>query len=255
MGTFGRFLKSAGLFLDKHRPEILTGVGIGGMIGTVVLAVRETPKAVLLLEERKKEENVEKLTPLQTIETAWKCYIPSALTGALSITCIIGGSVIGYRRTAALAAACTIAENSLQTYQQKVIETIGEKKEVAIRDDICKEELVKNPVIEKEVVLTGCGNSLFYDPMSGRYFRSDIEHIKKAVNELNRHMIADMYVSLNEFYDEIGLTHNEVGDILGWNVNRGLIEIHFSAQIAEDEKTPCLVLNHEIAPMYNYQYV
>ena len=79
MGTFGRFLKSAGLFLDKHRPEILTGVGIGGMIGTVVLAVRGTPKAVLLLEERKKEENVEKLTPLQTIETAWKCYIPSAL--------------------------------------------------------------------------------------------------------------------------------------------------------------------------------
>ena len=240
------------------------------MIGTVVLAVRGTPKAVLLLEERKKEEGVDKLTPLQTIETSWKCYIPSALTGALSIACIIGGSVIGYRRTAALAAACTIAENSLQTYQQKVIETIGEKKEVSIRDDICKEELVKNPVIEKEVVLTGCGNSLFYDPMSGRYFRSDKEHIKKAVkelnrhiiaelyislNELNRHMIADMYVSLNEFYDEIGLTHNEVGDILGWNVNRGLIEIHFSAQIAEDEKTPCLVLNHEIAPMYNYQYV
>ena len=161
MGTFGRFLKSAGLFLDKHRPEILTGVGIGGMIGTVVLAVRGTPKAVLLLEERKKEEGVEKLTPLQTIETAWKCYIPSALTGALSITCIIGGSVIGYRRTAALAAACTIAENSLQTYQQKVIETIGEKKEIALRDDICKEEIAKNPVIEKEVVLTGCGNSLF----------------------------------------------------------------------------------------------
>ena len=74
------------------------------------------------------------------------------------------------------------------------------KKEVAIRDDICKEEIAKNPVIEKEVVLTGCGNSLFYDPMSGRYFRSDIEHIKKAVNELNRHMIADMYVSLNEFF-------------------------------------------------------
>ncbi len=108
--------------------------------------------------------------------------------------------MIGYRRTAALAAACTIAENSLQTYQQKVIETIGEKKEVAIRDDICKEEIAKNPVIEKGSCSYRMREFLFYDPMSGRYFRSDIEHIKKAVNELNRHMIADMYVSLNEFF-------------------------------------------------------
>ena len=30
----------------KHSPEILTGVGIAGMIMTTVMAVRATPKAI-----------------------------------------------------------------------------------------------------------------------------------------------------------------------------------------------------------------
>lgn len=252
--TLGKWIKSAGIFIDKHRPEILTGVGIGGMIGTVVLAVRSTPKALVLLEEKRRAENVEKLSAAQTVKTAWKCYIPAAVTGALSTTCLIGGSALSYRRTAALATACTISENALKTYQQKVIETVGEKKELAVRDAVAKEEIQKNPVREGEVTATGHGDTLFYDTMSGRYFRSDIDAIKRAVNELNRRMIGDMYVSLNDFYDEVGLTHNDVGDILGWNVNRGFIEVHFSAQIAEDEKTPCIVLNHDVPAVYNYQY-
>lgn len=252
--TFGKWIKSAGVFMEKHRPEILTGVGIGGMIGTVILAVRGTPKALALLEEKRREEDVEKLSAAQTVKTAWKCYIPAAVTGVLSTTCLIGGSALSYRRTAALATACTISENALKTYQQKVIETVGEKKEIAVRDAVAKEEIQKNPAGRSEPIVTGRGDTLFYDPTSGRYFRSDIDFIKRSVNELNRRMIGDMYVSLNDFYDEIGLAHNDVGDILGWNVNRGFIELHFSAQIAEDEKTPCIVICHDVPPVYNYQY-
>ena len=35
----------------KHSPEILTGVGIAGMVTTTVMAVRATPKAIQLLDE------------------------------------------------------------------------------------------------------------------------------------------------------------------------------------------------------------
>lgn len=34
----------------KHSPEILTGVGIAGMVTTTVMAVRATPKAIQLLD-------------------------------------------------------------------------------------------------------------------------------------------------------------------------------------------------------------
>ncbi len=39
--------------MKKHSPEILTGIGIAGMITTTVMAVKATPKALILLEEKK----------------------------------------------------------------------------------------------------------------------------------------------------------------------------------------------------------
>lgn len=39
--------------MKKHSPEILTGIGIAGMITTTVMAVRATPKALILIEEKK----------------------------------------------------------------------------------------------------------------------------------------------------------------------------------------------------------
>ena len=38
--------------IKKHSPEILTGIGIAGMITTTVMAVRATPKALILIGER-----------------------------------------------------------------------------------------------------------------------------------------------------------------------------------------------------------
>ena len=70
----------------KHSPEILTGVGIAGMVTTTVMAVRATPKAIQLLDEEKRRQHTEKLEPIDTIKTAWKCYIPAAVTGTVSVS-------------------------------------------------------------------------------------------------------------------------------------------------------------------------
>ena len=87
---------------------------------------------------------------------------------------------------------------------------------------------------------------------SGRYFKSDIEKIKKAECELNRQMLDDMYVSLNDFYYEIGLDSVKLGDELGWNVDSGYIDLSFSSQLASDG-TPCLVIDYSVAPRYDYR--
>lgn len=59
--------------VKKHSPEILTGIGIAGMITTTVMAVRATPKALILIEEKKDELEVNELTPKETIQAAWTC--------------------------------------------------------------------------------------------------------------------------------------------------------------------------------------
>ena len=238
--------------IKKHSPEILTGIGIAGMITTTVMAVRATPKALILIEERKEEIGAEKLEAMDMVKTTWACYIPAAITGTLSVACLIGASSVNARRNAALATAYTLSESALKDYQGKVIEMFGEKKNEAVKDAVAKDKVEKNPVVTREVIITEKGNTLCYDAISGRYFKSDIEKIKKAECELNRQMLDDMYVSLNDFYYEIGLDSVKLGDELGWNVDNGYIDLSFSSQLASDG-TPCLVIDYSVAPRYDYR--
>lgn len=243
--------KSVRTAMKKHSPEILTGVGIAGMISTSVLAVRVTPKALVLINKKKDEDGVDKLTPVETIKVAWLCYIPAAITGSLSAACLIGANSVNVRRNTALATAYSLSESALKEYQGKVIETIGAKKEQSVRDTIAKDRIDRDPVSSREVIITEKGDTLCYDSISGRYFKSDIDKLKKAENELNRKMRDEMYVSLNEFYCEIGLNPTSIGDDLGWNIDHGYIDLRFSSQLADDGN-PCLVIDYEVNPKYEY---
>ena len=244
-------IKTTKLKAKKHSPEILTGVGIAGMITTVVFAVKATPKAMELIKNAEKEKK-ESLTAAEKVKVAWKPYIPTAISGSMSIACVVGANSVNAKRNAALTAAYTLSETALKEYKSKVIETIGEKKEKVIKDKVAKDKVDKNPVSKTEVIVTEKGNTLCYDAISGRYFKSDIETIKKAANELNRRMISEMYISLNEFFGEIGLKETKLGDELGWNLDDGLIELDFSSQIADDG-TPCIVVDYLIAPRYDFE--
>lgn len=243
--------KSVRTTLSKHSPEILVGIGISGMVATTILAVRATPKALVLIEEAKREKESDSLTPVETIQAAWKCYIPAAVTGMASIACIIGSNSVNAKRSAALATAYTLSENALREYKDKVVETIGEKKEKEVRNAIAKDKIEKNPVSSNEVILTKKGDTLCYDALSGRYFKSDIEKLKRCMNEINRQILNDGSASLNDFYYEIGLDSIKIGDDLGWDTRQGLVDIDFSSQLASDG-TPCLVLDFSIAPVYDY---
>lgn len=249
--SFKNTLSSFKKTMVQNAPGILVGVGIVGMAGTTILAVKATPKAIILIEEKKKELKVESLTPVETVKTTWKCYIPAAVTGVMSTACLIGASSVSARRNAALATAYNITKVALNDYKNAVVETIGEKKEQIVRDTVAKKNIERDPVTSTEVVVTERGTTLCYDAVFGRYFRSDIDTIKRAVNELNRNIVSSMYASLNEFYDEIGLPPIEIGDKLGWNMDDGQIEVDFSSQLAADG-TPCLVISFNVAPNYEY---
>ena len=68
-------------------------------------------------------------------------------------------------------------------------------------------------------------------------------------------MLSENYVSLNDFYDELGIGPTKLGDDLGWDIYKdGLIDIAFSSRLAEDG-TPCLVMDYSVAPRYEYYKV
>lgn len=241
--------------LERHTPEILTGIGVAGMVTSTVLAVKATPKAYLLVNDRKDELEVEKLPVTELVKTTWKCYIPAAVTCGASIACLVGASSVNFKRNAALATAYKLSEAALSEYKDAVIETIGEKKEQSVRDKVAEERLKKNPVSKSEVIVTGNGTTLCYDPVGNSYFKSSIQQIESAKNKLNARMLSENYVSLNDFYDELGIGPTKLGDDLGWDIYKdGLVEIAFSSRLAEDG-TPCLVMDYSVAPRYEYYKV
>lgn len=246
--TFASAKKS----LAKHSPEILTGIGIAGMVTTTVLAIKATPKALQLIEEKKKAEGVDKLAPVDVVKTTWKCYIPTAVTCVTSAACLVGSTSVSVRRHAALATAYKLSETAIAEYREQVIEAVGEKKEQTIKEKVGQARIEKEPVSTSEVIVTKKGNTLCYDYMSGRYFESDIDLIKTAQNNLNEKLFNSFggTVSLNDLYDELNLDHIGVGEDLGWNTENR-VDIHIGYGGADDGR-PCIIVSHNNPPKYDY---
>ena len=266
-----KFLNTTKRSMKKHSPEILTGIGIAGMISTVVLAVKATPKAMELISDAEEEGRLELekageyddghinalvkevRKPINVVKVAWKPYIPAVVTGVASVACLISANSVHVKRNAALMTAYQLSTTALADYREKVVETIGEKKEGNIRDKVSKKKIEEKPANNSTIIMTGKGNTLIYDIHSDRYFRSDIDSIRNAVLDLNERMINgnEMYISLSDFYDEIGLKHTETSDRIGWRIDKGRIDIRYSAQLTDDNE-PCIVLDHLMPPEYGF---
>lgn len=244
------FIKSVETVINKRGPEILAGIGIAGMISSIALTAKIAPKVSRLMEQAEQEKG-EELTVKEKFKIAWKPCLPIAVTTVTSTACLIGASSVNAKRNAALATAYQLTSNAFAEYKEQVVETIGEKKEKTIKEKVADKKLAKDPVTTKEVIITERGNTLCYDAISGRYFKSDMDIIKKAENLLNRRLINEMYISLNEFYDELGLKPTRQGDDLGWNMDDGYISLDLSSHLADDG-TPCLVVDYSVAPRYDF---
>jgi hypothetical protein len=234
-----------------NSPLILTYLSVAGVLSTTILAVKATPKALKSLETATKVDNLgEKLSPKQVVKYTWRHYTPAAMSGIFTISCIVGANHISARRNAAIMTVYTIAETTLKEYQAKVKEHVGDVKAKQFKDDIVKEHLLDTPMATSQVHITGMGETLCYDSFTGRYFKSDMEAIRRAQNDINAKIISDMYASHNDFYALIGLERTKYGEELGWNVDN-LLDIEFSSHLASDGK-PCLCLEYVSSPVRNY---
>lgn len=245
-------------FLSDNSAAILIGTSISASISACVMVYKTGPKAKRVLEEVKNSvpEDASKATLLWEETKALAPIVwPAVTMEAISIGCAIGSYKASARRTAAFATAYSISESRLQEYQRKVVETLGEKKEAKIRDEIAKERIKNDPVSSNQVYVPENGETLCYDTVSGRYFRSTRTRIERIVNELNGRLRSDMYISLNEFYNELGLPEIAIGEDMGWGLESGIedIAINFSTQFADDDVTPCVVVDYYTRPRFDFR--
>jgi hypothetical protein len=261
-------LKGAAREVSKKSPVILTCVAVAGVIACIGMTAKVTPKAVEVKKKAEKDKG-EPLTKFETVKTVAPVCWPVAVSAVLTSACIIGANTINMKRNAALVAAYTMSEKALSTYQDKIIETVGEKKADDIRTAVAQESIKQNPPKPSEVVSTGNGNMLCKDYQSGQYFRSSIEAIKAAVNKANAILIQQGVITLNEFYYELGLDDIPLGEDKGWVYEfDGPINMHYiycaytpdgikeSGELLDlvDANEPCLVLDYRAYNVDNRFY-
>lgn len=250
--------RTAGRMLNKNASKILLGFGIAGAFMAVGFAVEATPKAMILLEEKKKELDVEKLDVKTIVKTAAPVYIPTAVSLGLSTVCAVGALKVENKQNAALAAACSLSETALRTYQDKVLETIGPEKEQEIREAVALDKMAKSP--EPATIPAAKGTKqtdISYDKrvkcwesLSGNYFYTTQNMIEKAINGVNKQLLGDFRVTENDLFDYLGIEHNHNGDLLGWDTDNTLgIETFYSSKL-DDDGMPCLVLDYRTPPKW-----
>lgn len=203
----------------KHAPTILSIFGGIGAVTSVVLSSDSALRAKMALEDAKPD-----ISKADKAVIYAEAYAPTVLMTAATLVCIFGSNHVNQRRLAGIAGAYILKETALNEYRDKVEEVIGKNKAQKIRDSIFQDHIDENPQTDKNSIvpisqdLTGMG--LWYDQLSGRYFHSNAEKIRRAILEANQELLKNGYVSVNDVYSLLGLPDIKLGYDLGWESSR-----------------------------------
>lgn len=240
----------------KHSPEILAGVGVVGVVGSLVMACKATTKLSDILEDSKEQldkikevaadpayeekysqDDAKKDTTITYVQTAMKVtklYAPSVILCAGSLGCLLASNNILKKRNAALSAAYMTVDKSFKEYRKRVADRFGEEVEKEIRYNIKAEEITKvdedgNEVTETVKIMDGTDDPNSYSDYA-RFFdescaawQNDAEYnltfLKAQQQYANDLLKARGRLFLNEVYRMLGIDETKAGQVVGWVYN------------------------------------
>jgi hypothetical protein len=233
---FGNTVK----LLKSNSPVIFTALGVGGVIATSYFVAKGSFQAadILIDEDREELPNNEK------IKLIWKCYVPAVISGAATIGCIVCASKASNNRAVAAMAAYSLTERAFTEYREKVSDELGKGKDQKVLDEIAKDRIAEHPPCLGDVIVVGNGHVMCCEMYTGRYFRSDMDKLRRAENEINAKIFIERYVTLDEFYELIDVRPTSDSSRFGWDSDK-MLKLEFSTVMAENDE-PCIAFS------YNY---
>lgn len=230
--------------VSRNAPTILTATAVVGVVTTAVLSAQSATRATNILREHADLHEIP-LTGEEKFRMVWKEFIPPTALAGATIAAIVGANTVSSRRAAALMSAYSLTEKAFSDYKNKVVEHLGEGKDRTVVAKVAEDIAAQAPD-ESKIYVTGSGDVLCYESITGRYFKSSIEKIRKAENDANFQIIHEMTVSQNEFFRLLGLPTTSIGEEVGWDLDRKL-ELQISTMTSEDDK-PCFVIGYRHWP-------
>lgn len=227
--------------IKTHGPAILTVIGCIGVPVTAILASKATLKSDDILTEervhrwsnvidREDEEEIEAIefTKKEIIQLTWKNYIPTLISGGLTIGAIIGSNRMSAKEIAMLSASCA----GLMSYKAQVEQEIRKRYGEEALNDIRKTVDQKYAKVLIYPEDTGNGDLLCFDAFGGRWFYSSEDAVNMALFELNDEFMNETiqisnngdvirggYRCYNDLYQKWGISETHFGWIWGWAPN------------------------------------
>lgn len=270
--------------ITAHASDILTFAGIASMSGAAVLSSYGAHKATLKIEGLKEvkaqsldpnltDEEIEaavRMTTKEIVKEVWVDFVPAAACLLTGITCILIAKRIDAAKIAALASTAALLDEKLHLHDKAM-----EKLDPADREkvqEILDQEVLKQagpPPWKDETALApiaaGDGASgqkmLCLESLSGQYFWSNPDIIRRSVSEFNSWLTSTGMVgfgahgTVNDWFDILdqNLEHTELFSVLGWN-SEHMLDITLDSRLNEVDR-PVLIVNYHRQPKLTDDYL
>ena len=232
--------------LKKNSPEILIGVGVAGVVATVIMACKATLKVEDTLDcvqadieevktaEYKDEKSYKYAVTSEYIKGGMKVirlYAPAFVVGTASLYSILYSHNIMKKRNVAAIAAYELLSDGFESYRQRVRDELGEEADRRFRYGIEEREIEHIYVDDKgkehkkkekgEVIRhEGCSiYARFFDEGCMNWSKSpehNLYFVKLMQSQANDTLNSRGHIFLNEVYDMLGIPRTEAGQMVGW---------------------------------------
>lgn len=243
-----------GVTVRNRAPEILLGLGLGGMVGGTIYACKGTLKATeVIMEANSKFEEIEiakecavnttqtydeddiRRDKVQVTKEMWKglikCYAPAVGLTVGGAALILGSHSILRKRNVALAGTVVALGEAYDKLTDRVEKEFGAEKAKELRAGVEKQEIEVettdkkgNTTQKKKSIKAMNGEGIspyarFFDSGCGSW-ENDNNYNLTFLTGLERQFTDELdskgFVFLNDVYDALGIPRTTIGQDVGW---------------------------------------
>lgn len=251
MMNLSQVFNKVGFWTKRNSPELLVVGAIVAAAGSIVLAIKATPKAEVVLQKANKDikqiksdmnddnkianqeysvalgkKELTKVYAKTSLELG-KLYLPTAIGFSLTVAGILTSHKIMKGRNVALAAAYTTLENGYRSYRERVADKVGEAAEKDIFRNVYSEEkevteidkngneVTKMKKVKGPHVQVDSDFSVIYDRNAADWLRDTnmvLNNLAMKEKWLNQKLIYSGALFLHEVYEELGIDIHSLGE-------------------------------------------
>ena len=213
-----KLLEKAQDIWEQNDTKFLTGAAVVGSIATPVLASRATLKAKDIIEASTADIWYKDSV---TFGKVTKAYIPTVISGSITIGCIISCEKINLAKIGELTLATTVLTDRIQQLEDFYVATQSTKHVAEYNAGHDKDHIKPDGEQVKVVAINADSRFWIWDPIAGDYINTSANELAAAMLRVNYLFTETGYrrkpASWNMFRQYLNAKPCDGGDDIGWS--------------------------------------